>query len=89
MEIISKEERLKKLRRRIISAEKHFYNYRDQILLAEYLIEAGFAEALLNNPFIKNAISLLAPFISNTKIKEALKLLQEGIKEEEMKKNER
>jgi len=82
MEIISKEDRLKKLRRCMISAKRHFHYYYDHMIVAEALIEAGFAEALLNNPFIRNAISLLAPFVSNRKIKEALKLLEEGIKEE-------
>ena len=88
MEIISKEERLQKLRKCMISAKRHFHYYHDHMLVAEGLIEAGFAEAILNNPFIKNAISLLAPFISNRKIKEALKLLEEGLKEESKKRAE-
>jgi hypothetical protein len=57
-------------------------NYKKRIFVAKSLLEAGFAEKLLDNTFIKNIINLLAPFVQNKKIKESIKLLQEGLKEE-------
>jgi hypothetical protein len=54
---------------------------KEKINTAITIIEAGFAENLLNSTIIKNLINLLAPFIKNLKVKQAIKLLQEGLEE--------
>lgn len=56
--------------------------YKKKILLAKKLLQAGFVENILNNSFIKNIINLLAPFVQNKKIKQAISLLQEGLQDE-------
>ena len=54
---------------------------KDKINTAIVIIEAGFVENLLNSTIIKNLINLLAPFIKNAKVKQAIKLLQEGLED--------
>jgi len=55
---------------------------KEKVKLATTIIEAGWVEKILNNDMIKNIINLLAPFIRNQKIKNAIKLLQDGLEEE-------
>jgi len=64
-------------------------NYKKKIQTAKVLIEAGWVEQILDNTFIKNIINLLAPFVQNQKIKEAINLLQQGLKDEEEKRKKR
>jgi hypothetical protein len=55
---------------------------KERIIAARTCFEAGFVENLLNGPMIRSIINLLAPFIKNQKVKSAVKLLQEGLREE-------
>jgi len=69
----------------IAKLDRAYYSsnhYRDRIYNAKILLEAGFVEKMLDNVFIKNIINLLAPFIQNSKVKEAIRLLQDGLEEE-------
>jgi hypothetical protein len=50
---------------------------------------AGVVEDLLDSPFIQTALSLLAPYVQNYRIRQAIKLIQEGIEEEKKKKKKR
>ena len=54
---------------------------KDKTNIAITIIEAGFVENLLNSTIIKNLVNLLAPFIKNVKVKQAIKLLQEGLED--------
>lgn len=54
---------------------------KDKTNIAIAIIEAGFVENLLNSTIIKNLVNLLAPFITNAKVKQAIKLLQEGLED--------
>jgi len=68
----------------LISAEKelgHMHS-KERVKIVRACIDAGFAEDILNSPMIKNAINLLAPFIRNSKVKQAIQMLQEGLSEE-------
>jgi hypothetical protein len=55
---------------------------KEKINTAIVIIEAGFVENLLNSTIIKNLVNLLAPFIRNAKVKQAIKLLQEGLEDQ-------
>ena len=68
----------------LTNAEKEMgHNHsKERIKIVKACIDAGFAEDILNSPMIKNAINLLAPFIRNSKVKQAIQMLQEGLSEE-------
>lgn len=58
---------------------------KERIIMARTCFEAGFVENLLDAPMIRSIINLLAPFIKNQKVKSAVRLLQEGLNEERIK----
>jgi len=55
---------------------------KERIRVARACFEAGFAENILDSPIVQNAMNLLAPFIKNSKIKKAIRLMQEGLEDE-------
>ena len=78
-------EKFKVIIAHIENGRKTFYHqaFKDKLFIAQTLLEAGWVEQIINNSFIKNIVNLLAPFVQNKKIKEAIRLLQEGLKDEE------
>jgi len=71
----------------LINAEKEMARpySKERIKVARTCFEAGFAENILDSPIVQNAMNLLAPFIKNSKIKKAIRLLQEGLEDEKKK----
>jgi hypothetical protein len=49
-------------------------------LTSELIKQEGILD-FLTSPFIQNIINLLAPYLGNYKIQQAIKLLQEGLQE--------
>jgi len=79
---MDKAELLKAIRKDMLLAKRHFQHYEGPMLLAESFIEAGFTENKLNNPYIQNALNTLASFITNRRVRNIIKYLEEGLREE-------
>jgi len=80
---MTKNEYLTKIKIEMLYAKKNFSVFREQVEIAEDLILKGFEEEKLNNPYNQNSIRILSSFITNGRVRNVIKLLQEVMKNNE------
>ena len=80
---MTKNEYLTKIKIEMLYAKKNFSVFREQVEISEDLILKGFEEEKLNNPYNQNSIRILSSFITNGRVRNVIKLLQEVMKNNE------
>ena len=78
---MTKADYLNKIKMELFQAQKHFDVFKDHIIVAEGLIERGFNEVKINNPYTQNGLRVLSAFTTNGRIRATMKLLEEAMKE--------
>ncbi len=62
---------------KILAAKHHFETYKGDIELAEELIQKGLIQK--NKIYLSNSINILSRFVSNTNVKEIIKMVSQEI----------
>ncbi len=62
---------------KILAAKHHFETYKGNIELAEELIQKGLDQK--NKVYLSNSINILSKFVSNTNVKDIIKIVSQEI----------
>jgi hypothetical protein len=80
---MTKQDLIKNIQNKFIDIKRHFISRQNVIEQSEKLLLKGFAEQNINNAYTINGLDMLSPFISNTNVRDTIKLIQQGMQQQQ------